>query len=134
MLINSIEYKEALNEAFDCIKAVQYSAVISAKHALIHRNWRIGKIIEDKSQWGNKFIDNLAADIRREFPETTGFSVRNLKYMKKFKSLFTEDEIDQLGFAGLTWYHHMALMDKTNDKDHYFWYLSKAIENLLFRP
>lgn len=61
LLINSIEYKEALNEAFDCTKAAQYSAVISANHALIHRNWRIGKIIEDKSQRGNKFIDNLAA-------------------------------------------------------------------------
>ena len=129
MLINSIEYKEALNEAYECIKAAQYSAVVSANHALIHRNWRIGKIIEGKSQWGNKFIDNLAADIRREFPETTVFSVRNLKYMKKFEGLFTENEIDQLGFAGLTWYHHMALMDKTKDKEHYIWYLSKAIEN-----
>lgn len=36
-------------------------------------------------------------------PQTTGFSVRNLKYMKKFSGLFTEDDIDQMGFAGLTW-------------------------------
>lgn len=49
--------------------------------------------------------------------------------MKKFSVLFTEDDIDQMGFAGLTWYHHMALMDKTGDRDHYLWYLSKAIEN-----
>jgi len=42
-----------------------------------------------------------------------GFSVRNLKYMKKFSGLFSEDDIDQMGFAGLTWYHHMALVDKT---------------------
>lgn len=129
MLINDNEYKEALQEAFDCIKTAQYSAVVSVNHVLLHRNWKIGKIITDKSQWGNKFIDNLAADIRREFPETTGFSVRNLKYMKKFSALFTEDDIDQMGFAGLTWYHHMALMDKTDDREHYTWYLMKAIEN-----
>lgn len=129
MLINNTEYKEALQEALECIKAAQYSAVVSANHALLHRNWRIGKIITDKSQWGNKFIDNLAADIKREFPETTGFSVRNLKYMKKFSGLFSEDDIDQMGFAGLTWYHHMALMDKTGDREHYLWYLAKAIEN-----
>jgi predicted nuclease of restriction endonuclease-like (RecB) superfamily len=119
MLINNNEYKETLQETFECIKAAQYSAVVSANHALLHRNWRIGKIITDKSQWGNKFIDILAADIRREFPETTGFSVRNLKYMKKFSGLFTEDDIDQMGFAGLTWYHHIALMDKTADREHY---------------
>ena len=31
---------------------------------------------------GNKFIDNLARDIKSGFPETTGFSVRNLKYIR----------------------------------------------------
>lgn len=129
MLINNNEYKEALREAIDCIKAAQYSAVVSANHALLHRNWKIGKIIIDKSQWGNKFIDNFAADIRRTFPDTTGFSIRNLKYMKKFSSIFTEDDIDKMGFSGLTWYHHIALMDKTDDRNHYIWYLSKAIEN-----
>jgi len=46
--------------------------------------------------------------------------------MKKFSGLFKEDDIDQMGFAGLTWYHHMALMDKTDDRKHY---LSKAVEN-----
>jgi len=33
-------------------------------------------------------LDNLAQDIKSEFPETTGFSIRNLKYMKKFASIF----------------------------------------------
>lgn len=33
---------------------------------------------------GSKFIDKLAADIKLDFPEITGFSVRNLKYMRKF--------------------------------------------------
>lgn len=31
---------------------------------------------------GNKFIDNLARDIKSGFHETTGFSVRNLKYIR----------------------------------------------------
>ena len=75
-----------------------------------------------KSEWGNKFIDNLAQDIKTEFPETTGFSVRNLKYMKKFAKLFVEDEIDEYNFAAITWYHHMALMDKEENKEQYIWY------------
>ena len=129
MLINNEEYREALKAAVDCIREAQYSAVVSANHALLHRNWKLGKIIIDKSEWGNKFIDNLASDIKREFPDTTGFSIRNLKYMKRFSTLFVEDDIDQMGFSALTWYHHMALMDKTKDRDHYLWYLLQAINN-----
>lgn len=68
MLINSNEYKEALQEALEFIKAAQYSAVVSANHALLHRNWKIGKIIIDKSQWGNKFIDNLSVIFSFAFP------------------------------------------------------------------
>lgn len=76
---------------------------------MIKRNYRLGQLLISKSEWGNKFIDNLAQDIKTEFPETTGFSVRNLKYMKKFAKLFLEDEIDENNFAAITWYHHIAL-------------------------
>ena len=129
MLINNSEYKEALSKAFECISSARYEAVVNANNVLLHRNWKLGQIIIDKSEWGNKFIDNLAADIKVEFPEATGFSVRNLKYMKKFSGIFSESEIDSMGFSGLTWYHHMALMDKTDTKELYLWYMEKAIEN-----
>ena len=44
LLINSIEYKEALNEAFDCTKAAQYSAVISANHAKDYAKYLVNQI------------------------------------------------------------------------------------------
>ena len=38
--------------------------------------------IEDEHKsWGNKFIDNLATDIKIAFPESKGYSVRNLNYL-----------------------------------------------------
>ena len=86
-------------------------------------------MIISKSEWGNRFIDNLAQDIKLEFPDTTGFSVRNLKYMKKFALTFTEDDIDEYGFAAITWYHHMALMDKIKDKSQYIWYVQRTTES-----
>lgn len=129
MLINDKEYLNLRNEAFECIRNAQYSAVLSVNHALIVRNLNIGNLIISKSVWGNKFIDNLAKDIKMEFPRMTGFSVRNLKYMKKFALEFQEDDIEEYGLAGITWYHHMALMDKTVDKEQYIWYVQKTIEN-----
>lgn len=129
MLIDIREYNAALHQAIECIKTAQYEAVVNTNLALLHRNWKIGAIIVEKSQWGNKFISSLAADIKSEFPGTTGFSARNLQYMKKFATAFDEDDIDQIGFSRITWYHHMALMDKIKEKEQYIWYLEKTIEN-----
>ena len=129
MLINNDEYLAILNEACEFIRKAQYNAVVGANYALIRRNYRLGQLLISKSEWGNKFIDNLAQDIKTEFPETTGFSVRNLKYMKKFAKLFVEDEIDENNFAAITWYHHIALMDKTTNKEQYVWYSGKTVEN-----
>lgn len=82
-----------------------------------------------KASEGNHFIDNFARDIKNTFPDSKGFSVRNLKYMKKFSLIFSEDAIDKFGFDGITWYHHMALMDNTDSEEKYIWYAQKAVEN-----
>ena len=39
---------------------------------------QIGSIINEHKTWGNKFIDNLAKDIKIAYPSSTGYSVRNL--------------------------------------------------------
>ena len=35
-------------------------------------------------------LDNLATDIRIAFPESKGYSVRNLKYMAKFAETYPD--------------------------------------------
>ena len=40
-----------------------------------------------------------AADIRREFPGSRGYSVRNLKYMAKFAQAYPDREFVQTVFA-----------------------------------
>jgi hypothetical protein len=34
--------------------------------------------------WGAKVIDRLSPDLKDAFPEMSGFSPRNLEYMRKF--------------------------------------------------
>ena len=69
--------------------------------------WR--SINEHKS-WGNKFIDNLARDIKIAYPNSMGYSVRNLKYMAKFAAEYPDGQIVQEVLAQITWYHNIALM------------------------
>ena len=41
--------------------------------------WNIGKVINENSEWRNKFLRNLSSEISSEFPTAKGFSVSNLK-------------------------------------------------------
>ncbi len=54
----------------------------NANTTLLHRNWAIGTFINENNKWGSGFLDNLSRDIKSEFPDVTGFSVRNLRDMK----------------------------------------------------
>lgn len=47
------------------------------------------------TEWGNKFIDNLAKDIRLSFPNAKGYSVRNLKYMAQFAQEYPDEQFVQ---------------------------------------
>ena len=129
MLMNNNEYFKVLEDIKIRIKSAQYKAALGMNREQILLYWNIGKVVIENSKWGNKFIDNLARDIKLEFPNATGYSVRNLKYMKKFAVMFADDEIVQAVLAQLTWYHLQALMDKVSDNGIYLWYADKCIEN-----
>ena len=129
MLINTNEYFDILENIKSQIHAAQYKAVLGVNREQIILYWNIGKVIIENSNWGNKFIDNLARDIKLDFPNSTGYSVRNLKYMRKFAEIFADDEIVPTLMAQLTWSHHRLLMDKIKDKSAMIWYADKTVEN-----
>ena len=129
MLINSNEYLDIINTIKKDIQTAQYKAVLGANRELIMLYRNIGNVINEHNTWGSKFIDNLARDIKLDFPDMTGFSVRNLKYMAKFSALYTDSEIVQAVLAQLSWYHNIALMDKVKNTEIALWYAKQAIEN-----
>ena len=129
MLINNSEYFAVLEQVRERIRAAQYKAVLGVNREQILLFWNIGKVILDSSKYGSGFIENLARDIKSEFPNTKGYSVRNLRYMRKFALLFDEVENLQVPLADLTWYHNQSLMDKIAEKEKYLWYANKILEN-----
>jgi predicted nuclease of restriction endonuclease-like (RecB) superfamily len=102
--------------------------MLSANSELFTLNWNIGKTINENSAWGNKFVENLAQDIKLDFPDTKGYSVRNLKYMAKFAKTFPDFEIVQSLTAQLTWTHSNTLLDKVKDREIYLWYAKRNAE------
>lgn len=129
MLINENDYLQTIQKIKEEIKSSQYRAIKTVNKELILLYWNIGKVILNNSKWGNKFIDSLAKDIKMEFPEIKGFSIRNLKYMRKFAELYTDFEFVQTLSAQITWSHNIEIMDKVKSQDERKWYIEKTIEN-----
>ena len=66
------DYKNWLVELKGKIGSVQIKAAIAVNAALIGFYWDLGKMIAEKqTQWGDKFINQLAVDLKAEFTETT---------------------------------------------------------------
>ena len=129
MLMNNDEYFKILNDIKGEIRKAQYQAVVKANREMIMLYWNTGNHINAHKSWGNKFIETLSHDIRIEFPDVTGFSVRNLKYMAKFSATYPDAEIVQRTLHNLPWRHNIVIMDKIKESALREWYIAQTIEN-----
>ena len=115
--MQEIDFKDIINDIKQEIKSTQYKVAVQSNISLISMYFRLGKILSDNYKYGNKFIDEVSKDLKIEFPNSTGFSVRNLKYMKKFYLEYKDDELVQQLVAQVPWGHNIVLMEKIKDKE-----------------
>ncbi|MCL2020077.1 MAG: DUF1016 N-terminal domain-containing protein [Oscillospiraceae bacterium] len=129
MQINNNDYVFILNDINTRIKQAQYRVITTTNSELLMLYWNIGCVINENSAWGHKFVVNLARDIKHDFPDTMGYSIRNLKYMSKFAKMFPDFETVQSLTAQLTWKHNTTLLDKIKDREIYLWYAKRNRES-----
>lgn len=129
MLINSSEYLTIIDDIKTKIRQAKYRAVLTVNSEVTILYWNIGKIINERTFWGSKFIDSLSKDIRLEFPDSKGYSVRNLKYMAKFAKTYPDIKFVQRCVAQIPWRHNIAILDKVKDKAEQEWYAMEVIKN-----
>lgn len=114
------------------IKKQRLSVVLSANASMICLYWNIGKAILNKQAeegWGSKVIDRISKDINDAFPDMSGFSPRNIKYMRKFAEVWNDYGIMQRTAAQIPWRSNILLMDKLSNQDERVWYAQKTLEN-----
>ena len=127
MLINQNEYLEIVETVKAEIRSAQYQAALHVNQEMILLYYSIGQVINRCKTWGNKFVDNLAKDIKLAFPNATGYSVRNLKYMAKLAASYPDAEFVQQAVAQIPWGHTVALLDKVPDEVTRNWYVEQTI-------
>ena len=130
------DYPQFLAEIKARIAAARTRAALAVNSELIRLYWEIGHEILEREQregWGARVINRLAADLRREFPDMTGLSLRNLRYMRAFARAWPAESpsssIVQQPVAQLPWGHNVTLLDKLDDFAGRLWYASQAVEN-----
>ena len=125
-------YLKFIEEVKSEIQKQRISVVLNANSSMTCLYWNIGRGILKKQEeegWGTKIIDRMAKDLKDAFPEMSGFSPRNIKYMRKFAESWPDFEIVQRVVAQIPWRTNISLMDKLKDEESRIWYAYKVIEN-----
>lgn len=124
-------YGEMLASIQHTVSTGRRRAVAAVNHELVVTYWHIGRAILDRQDaegCGAKVIDRLSADLKATFPDTKGFSARNLKYMRAFSAAWSVEQVVQAPLAQLPWYHQLALLDKLRDGTTRLWFARLAVK------
>jgi len=125
-------YPEFIVSLKQRIRSAQVKAALSVNRELVLLYWQIGNDIltrQEREGWGTKVIDRLSSDLIHEFPEMKGFSVRNLKYMRRFAESWCDLQFVQQVAAQIPWFHHCVILDKVPDLPEREWYIRETIRN-----
>ena len=72
------------------IKESRVRVAVRANSDMMELYWSIGNEIlrrQKNEGWGTRVIDRLSQDLKDIYPDMSGFSPRNLKYMKNSRSI-----------------------------------------------
>ena len=118
-LLDLQKIKETINEN-------RYKALVVVNSAMILTYHKIGTIINERKEWGNKYIRRLSEDLK-EYGR--GFSCEQLHRMAKFAFIFTEDEILSRAVTQIPWRTINEIISKSSSKEEMFWYIEQTHKN-----
>ena len=129
------------------IDTAKLKTAISVNMGTLSLYWNIGKSILQKQEqegWGKQVIEQLSKDLLSHYPDDRGYSIRNLRYMKRFASEYPElpilqatlaelenegKEFVQIPLAQISWYHHISLLSKVKDEAQRAYYITETAQN-----
>jgi len=160
------QYREWLKSLKGQIRRAQAKAAVRVNVELLRLYWGMGRDIAEKrmdAKYGSGFFENLSRDLKLEFPGMEGFSVSNLKYIKRFYLFYSGKILHRPGaksstanrhqagdessatnrhqpvddFEGLfaiPWRHHVEIFTHAESVDEALFYVAKTAENGWNRP
>ena len=87
------DYAEWIADIKKRYRSAQVKATVKVNAEKILFNWQLGRdLVQKKAEerWGSGVVEQVSLDLKREFPNADGFSVRNLWYMKQWYLFYTQ--------------------------------------------
>ena len=101
------------------MQVAQQRAIYAVNEEMLRMYWDIGGMLQqsqDIDGWGQKTLQRLSVDLKNDYSEIQGFTVRNMQYMVQFfneynqeltmvksaKSSITKPVVSQLGEYNFT--------------------------------
>lgn len=97
------EYVKWLSDVKARFHQSQIKAAIRVNTAMLEFYWSIGRdlvALRAEERWGAGVVKQFALDMRQAFPNETGFSDTNVKYMKRWYSFYYENITKSQQVAG----------------------------------
>lgn len=91
-VLTSREYRDFIADLKSRIQSARISAARALNSEAILLYWDIGHGIAERQRllgWGESVVELVSADLRREFPQATGFSARNVWDMRRLYLFYT---------------------------------------------
>lgn len=119
-------YFDDLTKIKETIRENRYQALVVVNSAMIMTYYKIGTIINERKEWGNKYILKLANDLKGF---GNGYSYTQLKRMSKIAKLLTIDEIGPHPEGQIPWMTINAIVEKSSSKEEILWYMNQTRQN-----
>lgn len=87
------QYREWLSKIKSDYRRSQIKAAVKVNEELLRFYWRLGRGIAQlhfDAEWGSGFYEALSKDLKEAFPDSKGFAVSNLRYMRRYYELFPD--------------------------------------------
>ena len=109
-------YQDFLRDIKSQVAQSRLGAARAVNRGLISLYWALGQMIVERQEelgWGNAVVDKLSSDLRHEFPDMTGFSPRNLWYIKRFYETYcSEPPFLQQLVAEIPWGQNILVFER----------------------
>ena len=87
-------YPQLLSQVKQRVRLAQQRAAYSAYGEMLRMYWDVGHLLSEAQKeigWGNGALQRLSMDMRNDFPEVKGFSVRNCQCMIQFYNEYNKE-------------------------------------------
>jgi len=127
----SYDYQKSLSSIIKKVEENKHKAITTVNKLLIELYWFIGETIvnlQEKGKWGDGVVEKLSKDLRMKYPETNGFSSRNVWDCKRFYLTYKEYPKLRTLFAEISWSHNLLLLNKTKTIEEKKFYLKMSLK------